>query len=160
MIKLILAAAAAAAFAAVPSFAGDTAEETCYRYFDGNGAGPDYTEALSHCREAAEQGKARAQYLLGQMIENGKGTAADQAGALEWYSKAADQGYVTAEAVVGAFYFKGVAVKQDTAEAVKWFKKAAGKGEPTSALTLQHLRLRERSEAGLRRGGEVGAHCG
>ena len=48
MIKLILAAAAAAAFAAVPSFAGDTAEETCYRYFDGNGAGPDYAEALSH----------------------------------------------------------------------------------------------------------------
>ena len=82
MRKLILAAAAAAAFAAVPSFAGDTAEETCYRYFDGNGAEPDYTEALSHCREAAEQGKARAQYLLGQMIESGKGTAADQAGRL------------------------------------------------------------------------------
>ena len=41
-----VAAAAAASFAAVPSFAGDTAEDTCYGYFDGNNAEQHYPEAL------------------------------------------------------------------------------------------------------------------
>lgn len=131
-----VAAAAAASFAAVPSFAGDTAEDTCYGYFDGNNAEQHYPEALKYCREAAEQGKARAQYLLGYMLENGKGTAADRAGALEWYRKAADQGYATAEYVVGAFYFKGIEVEQDAAEAVRWFKKAAEHGQPDAPLNL------------------------
>lgn len=91
MRKLILAAAAAVAFAASPAVAGGTAEDICYGHFEVDEAERNYPEALRHCREAASQGKARAQYLLGYMLENGKGTAADPAGAFEWYRKAADQ---------------------------------------------------------------------
>ena len=76
MRKLILAAAAAVAFAASPAFADGTAEDICYGLFEVNEAERNYPEALRHCREAASQGKARAQYLLGYMLENGKGTAA------------------------------------------------------------------------------------
>lgn len=76
----ILAAAAAAALAFAPAFAGDTAEDICYRHFEVNEAEQNYPEALKHCREAAKEGRARAQYLLGYMIENGKGTQADSAG--------------------------------------------------------------------------------
>ena len=88
---LIPAAAVAAALAFAPAFAGDTAEDICYRHFEADEAEQNYPEALKRCREAAKEGRARAQYLLGYMLENGKGTQADAAGALQWYRKAADR---------------------------------------------------------------------
>ena len=139
MRKLVLAAAAAAVLACGPSFAGDTAEDACYRHFDVNDEGQDFPEALKQCREAAEQGNSRAQYLLGYMLENGKGTEADPAGAFGWYMKSAARGYPSAEYVVGTFYLKGDVVRHDTLEAVKWLKRAAGHGQNDAWVSLSTI---------------------
>lgn len=48
----ILAAAAAAALAFAPAFAGDTAEDICYRHFEVNEAEQNYPEALKQIGRA------------------------------------------------------------------------------------------------------------
>lgn len=47
--------------------------------------------------QAAQQGSARGQYLLGQCYEQGTGVARDQERALEFYQQAADQDHEKAK---------------------------------------------------------------
>jgi predicted aspartyl protease len=79
-------------------------------------------------RLAAQQGKADAQLLLGEMYKNGHGVTQDYREAVKWYRLAAQQGSAGAQYSLGSLYEKGQGVAQDYREAVKWHRPAAQQG--------------------------------
>ncbi|MER8417961.1 tetratricopeptide repeat protein [Mesorhizobium sp. M1329] len=81
-------------------------------YAQGHGAPQDYAEAAKWCRLAAEQGNAKAQYLLGYMTANGQGVPQDRAEAAKWYRLAAEQGNAEAQYFLGYMVANGQAVPQ------------------------------------------------
>jgi TPR repeat protein len=84
--------------------------------------------SMSELRQAAEQGDAKAQLLLGVCYEYGEGVAKDMAQAAEWYRKAAEQGDADAQRNLGVCYEDGLGVPKDMAQAVAWYRKAADQG--------------------------------
>ena len=74
---------------------------------------------------AAEQGAARAQFILGNMYRQGEGVAQDDAEAVRWYRLAAEQGLARAQYSLGLMYTIGWGVPQDHAEAMRWLGLAA-----------------------------------
>jgi TPR repeat protein len=80
-------------------------------------------EAAEWYRKAAEQGHAKAQFHLGEWLEN-----IDQTEAVEWYRKAGLQGNAEAQFALGRCYYRGSGVTKDYAEALKWARKAAEQG--------------------------------
>jgi hypothetical protein len=58
------------------------------RYFTGNGAEKNLTEAVRWYEAAATNGHPEAAYNLGTIYEYGLGTTVDQARAIEWYRRA------------------------------------------------------------------------
>ena len=61
-------------------------------YDEGQGVRQDDAEAFKWYRQAAAQGFAQAQVLLGMMYEDGHGVRQDLALAQEWYGKACQNG--------------------------------------------------------------------
>ncbi len=57
----------------------------------------DYATALHEFRRLAEQGDAKAQFMLGNMYRKGLGVPQDHARAARWYRKAAEQGVAKAQ---------------------------------------------------------------
>ena len=86
--------------------------------------------------EAAEQGKADAQYRLGEMYYDGKGVEKDYKKAFEWYLKAAEQGHEWAQSSIGLMYCLGRGVKLNYTKALEWYLKMAEQG---SAWGQSHL---------------------
>ena len=80
----------------------------------------DYVTAAKLMRVAADQGKAKAQYNLGLMYEDGQGVTQDYKEAVNWYRLSADQGDADAQYNLGLMYANGQGVTQDYKEAVKW----------------------------------------
>ena len=76
----------------------------------------------------AEQGKAYAQFKLGEMYAKGKDVPRDDLEAVKWYRKAAEQGHGSAQNNLGVKYSEGQGVPQDYIEAHKWFNIAGAKG--------------------------------
>jgi TPR repeat protein len=98
-----------------------------YTGFDGTEV-PDFKEAFDLFIEAASQGHHEAQFMVGNMFENGNGIIKDQKKALLWYYKAADAGNANACYYLGLNFFEGRDGKIDFVEASSWFKKAAEMG--------------------------------
>ncbi len=88
----------------------------------------DYATAIRELRPLAEQGNAKAQFVLGHMYRYGLGVTQDYAEAVKWYRKAAEQGDGHAQFNLGVMYNEGRGVTQDFAEAVKWYRKLAEQG--------------------------------
>ncbi len=88
----------------------------------------DYATALKEWRPLAEQGDARAQFLLGKMYANGLGVPQDDKEAVIWGILAAEKGHSGAQSFVGAMYANGRGVTQDEKEAAKWYRMAAEQG--------------------------------
>jgi TPR repeat protein len=76
----------------------------------------------------AEQGDAKAQFVIGEMYEKGRGAPRDLGVAFEWFLKAAKQGDVKSFYKVGYCYLKARGVEKDFDKAREWFKKASDKG--------------------------------
>src|SRR5213594_3695158 len=70
-------------------------------------------------KRTAEQGDAKAQYVLGRMYENGAGVGESCARAARWYRKAAEQNCAPAQYGLGRLYAAGEGVCQDYTEAIK-----------------------------------------
>jgi TPR repeat protein len=85
----------------------------------------DKAKAAVWIRNAADQGDAKAQFILGSLYSVGKIFQKDDIQAAIWVCKAAEQGDVDAEAFLGFLYYKGKGVTQDYAEAAVWIHKAA-----------------------------------
>jgi hypothetical protein len=78
---------------------------------------------------AAETGDPAAEYLYGQLLQNGDHIHQDVEAGVSWYRKAAGQGYLEAQVSLAYMYFAGDEVRQDYGEAAKWFRKAAEQGD-------------------------------
>ena len=94
---------------------------------------PSYIETLI---EEAEQGKSRAQFLLGLHYEAGDRVPQDYAEAVKWWRLAAKQGNPLAWPRLGYAYEYGQGVLQDHVEAVKWYRLAATRGYPQAQINL------------------------
>ena len=99
----------------------------------------DFAQALSWLRQAADQGNARAQGMLGGMYQNGEGVKQNYAQALLWNRKAADQGLAVAQANLGIMYANGIGVTQDLGKAIEWSEKAAAQGVTQAQQNLESL---------------------
>jgi hypothetical protein len=121
-----------------------------------NGSGgvqQDTREAMIEFQKAAEKGNAEAQYMLGQIYEDGgMGMAVpDSDGsytngrvvnfhpvpndfglAAKWYRMAAEQGNALAQNHLGSIYADGRGVPQDYAEAYFWLSLASANGGHSS----------------------------
>ena len=90
-------------------------------------------------KNAATQGKVKAQSILGIMYENGYGVSQDFKQALYWSQKAADQGDPTAQFLLGFLYDKGQGVSQDCTQAASWYRKSADQGNSDAQFRLSVL---------------------
>ena len=93
-------------------------------------------DAVERCRQDAERGDCKAQYLLGDCYENGKGVQKDHAEAAKWFRKAAEQGHPQAQFELGSLYENGWGVEEDMEEAIKWLVLAAEQGINEAAYDL------------------------
>ncbi|MBR0459404.1 MAG: sel1 repeat family protein [Victivallales bacterium] len=84
-------------------------------------------------------GNAGAQFILGDMYEDGRGVSKDEAEVVEWYRKAAGQGYTRTQYNLGYMYANGRGVRKDEAEAVEWYRKAAEQGHAKAQERLREL---------------------
>lgn len=99
---------------------------------------------LDALRQAAEQGDAKAQAVLGAAYAEGRGVRKDDVEAVRWYRLAAEQGNASAQNSLGGMYANGRGVLKDDAEAVRCFRKAAEQGLYVAqyALGLMYARGR------------------
>ena len=77
----------------------------------------------------AEQGDAKAQFVLGWMYDFGEGAEQDAHKAVYWYRKSAEGGNVNAKYNLGVMYKYGRGVSQDNQVAKEWFKKSCDGGD-------------------------------
>ena len=68
----------------------------------------DYATALREWKPLAEQGHARAQFMLGAMYEFGLGLPQNNKIAVKWYRLAAEQGNADAQHKLGLTYQNGM----------------------------------------------------
>jgi uncharacterized protein len=88
----------------------------------------DKAEDYRLTRLAAEQGNAKAQYLLGLFYFDGQGVAQSYTEAAKWFRRAAEQGNDEAQFELAGAYFFGFGVPQDYIEAHKWANLAVSRG--------------------------------
>ena len=79
-------------------------------------------------RQAANQGDAIAQSVLGSRYYDGDLVTKDYQQAVYWYTKAANQGDATAQGGIGDCYLHGHGVEKDCSKALEWYKKAKDNG--------------------------------
>lgn len=85
----------------------------------------DYVAALLVLQPLADQGNARAQFMVGAMYFNGWGVTEDLKTGLNWIRKAAGQGEAGAQTLLGTAYLNGRGTELDYARAMNWLVKAA-----------------------------------
>ncbi len=93
----------------------------------------DYQKALKLFEPLAEQGDARATFLIGYMYEKGFDVDTDNAKAAEWYGRAAELGNPYAQNNLGVHYRYGRGVPKDLVQAYKWFDLAKSGYLPAEA---------------------------
>ena len=72
----------------------------------------------------ANEGDAKAQYMLGNYYSDGVRHSVDEEKAVAWYEKSAQQGYIPALEVLGFIYnYGGEKIKQDHQKATKIYQK-------------------------------------
>ncbi len=87
--------------------------------------GAAYTAVLDYTSAAAGQGRARAQFLLGCIYENGWGVMRDPFQAAKWLRLAAGQGDDAAQTAYASLCERGAGVTRDASEAARWYALAA-----------------------------------
>jgi uncharacterized protein len=87
-----------------------------------------YAESRRIFLALADEGDARARFMMGTIYEQGLGVPQDLEAAARWYRLAADGGNASAQYNLGIFYQFGKGVPQDPAEAARWLLKAAEQG--------------------------------
>ncbi len=100
------------------------------------GVAPDYAQALSWYRKAADQGHAAAQFNLGIFYASGQAVPRDMVEAARWWQLAALQGHVEAQFNLGLLYAQGTGVDTDLREAAKWWEMAAKQGYAAAQFNL------------------------
>jgi TPR repeat protein len=97
----------------------------------------NYARAYLSLLPMANNGDARAQYLVAQMSDNGLGPVAlDPADAARWYTRAAEKNYADAQFALANAYSIGRGVAVDPQQAVTWLTRAADNGHVTAMMSL------------------------
>ena len=107
---------------------------------------PEHAEsAVFWLRQAADQGLAIAQGMLGALYRDGFGPIEqDSAEAVHWFRLAADQGLAMAQTALASMYVRGDGVPEDTARAVYWYRRAAERGSTAAQIMLvKHYHIGE-----------------
>jgi TPR repeat protein len=78
--------------------------------------------------QAATQGDALRQLILGLQYERGEGVPQDKAQAAQLYRQAADQGLADVQYRLGLCYMNGAGVPEDMAQAARLYQQAADQG--------------------------------
>ena len=96
-------------------------------------------------RLAAEQGDARAQFILALLYTTGHGVSQDRQRALQWYDLAfdsvrrpAERADVNAQLMLGLLYSCQTPAR-DYQQAAKWFQRAAEQGDMFAQLLLANM---------------------
>ncbi len=76
----------------------------------------------------AEQGDARAAYLLGTRYASGRGGIRDDSQALRWFKVAAERGLAEAQYNLGVLHASGRGVPKNMKAAARWYQAAAEQG--------------------------------
>lgn len=84
----------------------------------------------------AEQGDAKAQFMLAEHYHEGFMVDENKSLAVAWYQKAAEQGHKQAQFSLATAYDIGEGVSQDLHKAAQWYEKAAMQGEGAAAYNL------------------------
>lgn len=120
------------------------------------------TAAAGWLRDAADQGFAQAQMLLGQLYANGLGVTANPETAATWMRKAEEQGYPHAACELGRLY----GAMGNRREAIRWLRRGAKDGCSSGEIGLAGALLsgpgvtpeeQEEAMAALRKAAERGA---
>lgn len=98
--------------------------------------GEIYAALANFCRVYAGQGRERAQFLLGQICENGWGGEKEPFEAAKWYRLAAEQGSDVAQERYASLCERGDGVKKDADEAARWYLRAARQGNELAQFSL------------------------
>ena len=93
-------------------------------------------QTLPQVLQAAKQGDAGAQVLLGTRYARGDGVPQDDREAALWLHKAAEQGHAEAQLLYGVMHATGRGVPQNHAQAAAWYRKAAEQGRADAQASL------------------------
>ncbi len=85
-------------------------------------------QATQILTQAAQEGQAEAQFMLGSMYAEGQGVIQDFMQAAHWLLKAANAGHPEAMHHLGMMYMIGNGVPKNRTEAYIWFNLAAAEG--------------------------------
>ena len=124
--------------------AADVNDRCRYAYDDSS-----YAQAKTICRQAAEQGFAESQTLLGEMYDRGLGVEVDAAEVKKWWQLASQQSYLPAQNLLALKFYYGGDVfgpqpgwSQDFQQAAVIWRLSASRGVATSQFMLGELYLR------------------
>lgn len=101
----------------------------------------DFSVARRAWESAAGNGDARAQFMLGHMVQNGQGQPWSNARAAEWYQLAAQQGLPEAQVALADLYLRGMGVPPEPQTAAQWLLAAARSGHADAQLAYGELLL-------------------
>ncbi len=101
----------------------------------------DFSVARRAWEAAAGTGDARAQFMLGHMVQNGQGQPWSNARAAEWYRLAAEQGMPEAQVALADLYLRGLGVPPEPQTAAQWLLAAARSGHAEAQLAYGELLL-------------------
>lgn len=87
----------------------------------------------------AEQGDARAAFLLGARFASGRGGARDDSEAFRWFEQAAEAGLAEAQFNLGVMYASGRGVVRNMAAAARWYEEAANQGIAAAQFNIGTL---------------------
>ena len=94
-------------------------------------------KAVAWYEKAAEQGHAKAQWILGTSYAQGMGVDKDPAKAEHWLIKSAQSGDTEGQYMLGGYYF----MKPDIMKAAYWLEKASDQGHGEARIMLQAVNL-------------------
>lgn len=117
----------------------------------------DYATSAKWLRVAAEDGDARAQFLLGNMYRTGKGVAKDHTQAVRLLERSAEQGFVPAQFGLGTMYAKGEGFTRSKLRALAWITLAAT--SDASAARARDALETVMSDSDVSRAREIARRC-
>lgn len=107
----------------VPGFAASSDSDQLF-----GGPTADTLYDVQYLYNQAEQGDARAAFLLGTRFASGRGGARDDSEAFRWFKRASEAGLAEAQYNLGVMYASGRGVPRNMVEAARWYKAAADQG--------------------------------
>lgn len=106
----------------------------------------DFPTALEAFISAAGEGHSQAQFLCGQMYQQGVGTEKNSGLALSWYKRAAKLGHMDAQMACAACYEAGEGTTMNLKRALSWYEQAAKLGSVPAQLKCGRMYYCGRAE--------------